>query len=700
MNGAERFTLVTALIVPEEEAEDPRERIQLGPLCVAASAREISYHVDLVNLNSISARHQGGSILLDQEAFLNDATHEILERNNRLIGLGTICSSFRLTLRLVQRLKKQRPDSFIFLGGPQATAVDMRVLEIVPELDAVLRGEADLSIRDLLRALDGGESLGTVPGLSWRGADGALVRNPAGDLLADMDALPFPAYDLYPAHSYSGGIALDAGRGCPFGCTFCSTNEFFRRRFRMKSPARLAFEINRLNELYNATQFSLTHDLFTTNVKTVREICAAFREQIRFEGLGWTASARIDSMKGDLAQVMADAGCRNLFFGVETASQEMQTVIKKRLTVSQIMPVLKQCSELGMECTASIIIGYPEERREDIQQSISLAVNAVGLSNVKSQIHLLVPLPGTPLALMNESKLVYSDLSSNIATVGGTEITDAERTFIENNKLIFTQHFYVPNERFDRSLLYHVAQVTFFGTALHRHTSLALEREEGGFTEFAFRWAEWIKKNANVPDYLWEAFYRGEHFGTEFRRFVRAFSATWNSNTREILETLIQFDVHIGRHLTGEFIRDGSEVPARAGDFSFDGRFLLASGISIESFNHDLNALLAALEKGLELPPTLTEPSWYLFHQTRSGRINFTAIHEQLASILNLCDGNRTLNSVIEEVRPPRELLGHIVSRIALMLSEGLLVVAKEDYVGVLTGNSHAQHSAASSSPM
>ncbi|MCB0628189.1 MAG: radical SAM protein [Saprospiraceae bacterium] len=666
-----RVTISTALIVPEEEAEDPRERIQLGPLCIAASLRLHGCEVDFVNLNEFSPKFQSNSILLDQEAFIQYAAQQIVGKGNRVIGLGSICSSYRITLRLIQQLKKLAPEAFVFMGGPQATATAKQTLEIVPQLDAILKGEADFSILELVNEVFGSRNFERVRGLVWRRGTQEIVTNESSPVIEDLDKLPMPAYDLYPRSSYAGGIAIDAGRGCPFGCTFCSTNEFFSRRFRMKSGLRLVEEIDFLHQEYGTTQFSLTHDLFTTNPKLVRQICTTFQEEIKFESFEWTASARIDSMKDDLTEIMAKSGCTNLFFGVESGSASIQKTIKKKLSVHKVLPVLEECAAHSIESTASIIIGYPEETYEDIRDSIELAINAIRIPNVKSQIHLLVPLPGTPLSILNADALVYSDLCSNIATTGGSEMTDQERTFISGNKELFTQHFYVPNDLFARETLYHVAQLTFFGTSYHKYTCLAIQKIAGEFTAFAFRWADWACEHIDTPNYLLEEFYRGDVFCVQFEQFTKAYFSREFPDSLYIIECAINFDQEVLTLLREDYQRTEREYSPV---FDLESKMRLNPLLKINYFPIDLDELLPGLQKDQALPDRLPLPIPYLFSRIGRGRIVYTPLERYMAVVLEQCTGNISLRRILDHTELSTDERRTMITRLALMISQKMLI--------------------------
>ncbi len=259
MGGAGGLTIVTALLVPHADPDDPRARIQLGPLCVAAAARQAGTIVHLVDLDSIAARHIVDDYL-DRDGFLADAAQQILARGAPWIGLSTIRSSFRLTLRLVARLKQHQPELFVFLGGPQASEVDEEVLTTTPEVDAVLRGPADRSIVELLGCLADAGDRSSVAGLTWRDPDsGRVVRNPDPAPIEDLDALPIPAYDLHPRSSDAELLALDVGR------SRAPVHGSFGRRHRLKSCERLVAEVEHVHDFYDARSYLLTHELFACN---------------------------------------------------------------------------------------------------------------------------------------------------------------------------------------------------------------------------------------------------------------------------------------------------------------------------------------------------------------------------------------------------------------------------------------------------
>src|SRR5262249_31676796 len=138
----------------------------------------------------------------------------------------------------------------------------------------ILRGEADHSLLALLSALETGSPLSSVAGTTYRNG-GKVVRAPDAPLVSQLDLLPLPAFHLYPELTRAKVLPLEHGRGCPFSCTFCSTNDFFRRRFRLKSPAKIMQEMDAVRKRYGVEYFDLMHDMFTVDRRRVVEFCEA-----------------------------------------------------------------------------------------------------------------------------------------------------------------------------------------------------------------------------------------------------------------------------------------------------------------------------------------------------------------------------------------------------------------------------------------
>src|SRR5262249_8971018 len=186
----------------------------------------------------------------------------------------------------------------------------------------------------------------------------------------DLDAIPLPAYQLAGGLPRDTRAALELGRGCPYACTFCSTNDFFRRKFRLRSPARVLTDMRILATTFGVREFELVHDMFTIDRRRVVQFCDAMLAS--GEDFKWACSARTDCVDDELLSLMARAGCVSIFFGVEAGSAHIQKTINKHLDIESAMHVVDKAEDLGMRSTVSLITGFPEETDSDLRETLRM----------------------------------------------------------------------------------------------------------------------------------------------------------------------------------------------------------------------------------------------------------------------------------------------------------------------------------------
>src|SRR5258708_16649365 len=312
-----------------------------------------------------------------------------------------------------------------------------QILERFSEFDIVVRHEADEIFPAVLGNLER-RRFELVPGLSWRIPSGPYVlRFTDGKTkVENLDTLPMLSYDHYPVADLGLDLLrIEAGRGCPFMCTFCSTASFFQRSFRLKSADRLVRELDILHARYGFSEFKLAHDMFTVNRRKVLEFC----EAVRGRGYRWRASARVDCVDKDLLTRMAETGCVGLYFGIETGSARMQRICQKRLDLELVQPTLQLAEHLGIETTASFITGYPEELEQDQDDTLDMLGRCFRPSCLP-QLHMLAPEPGTPMFEQRGDKIEYDGYGGpyNAGLIGAGD----ERLVLEHPDIFQTYHYY------------------------------------------------------------------------------------------------------------------------------------------------------------------------------------------------------------------------------------------------------------------
>jgi radical SAM superfamily enzyme YgiQ (UPF0313 family) len=557
-----------------------------------------------------------------------------------IIGLSTICSSYPLTIRLAERIKRIYPDTIIMLGGPQASVVDVPSLQAFPFVDIIVRGEADETLPRLLRAGVRSEGLLLVPGITFRNGR-SIVRNPDGSVISDLDTLPFPAFDLLPGMKSLPYFALELGRGCPFSCTFCSTNDFFRRRFRLKSPQVILAQMRRAHLEFQATSFDLVHDMFTVDRKRVAEFCQTMVDS--GESFRWSCSARTDCIDDDLIDLMYRAGCRGVFFGVETGSPRMQRLIDKDLDLEQAARRIDRCTSVGIPTTVSLIAGFPEETKEDMWQTVSFLVDASRHELVEPQLHIVAPLVGTPLHERFRGRLLFDDVLSDMS-YQGLEQERCDKDLITTFPDIFANFYGVPAPYLDRAQLKHLRTFVLRAIDFFQWITVALHQSRGGIKTVFEVWEQVFPANISSGEGL-ELYYASPSFKKDFIQFVRS-SYLRGTDSDDALDALLLMGENISTTRPDRSpvpFSDAREPPLKQAPSMVVP--LLRPEVGLMDFKVDICAVLDSLRLNHGLPASCKRS---VSVATRSRKPNTTDIVELTAlsaSFLKLCDG-RTLDSV------------------------------------------------------
>jgi len=300
--------------------------------------------------------------------------------------------------------------------GPLVSPVAYELLRRFPQLDYVVCGEPEVTLRQLVDAADrcGDErppsihalcqaasaeprpkTLAAVRGLAWR-REGEIVLNPRQGLIPRLDDLPLPAHHLLPLGSYCGpateapAAVVVTGRGCPGECCFCLKHITYRQEVRVRSPQSILEELLLLRRL-GVRHVYMQADLFTICREQVRDLC---RLMIA-EGLGlaWSCSTRPDAVDEELLQCMAAAGCRRITWALESGSEALLWRIGKRTRVAAAEQAVRWARAAGISNWASFILGLPGETEDTIRQTVNLAKR---LSLERVTFELAIPRPGTP----------------------------------------------------------------------------------------------------------------------------------------------------------------------------------------------------------------------------------------------------------------------------------------------------------------
>ena len=289
-------------------------------------------------------------------------------------------------------------------------------------MDAVIIGEGEFPLINLLKMWQSRLSH-TVQGAHVRNRlTGEIYESNERDPVVDLDALPFPAWDLIDMEAYFDawgqldsvqpglrGVNLSGSRGCPFTCTFCAEtlHEMFGRKLRQRSPESIVAELLELKSQYNIEAFWLTDDTFTTNRKYVEHFC----DVLKNSGLNllWGCTTRANLIPEYLIERMQEVGLRKVGIGLESATERIREgIYEKAVSDGEVSLTVNALYKHGVQTLLFLMLGAPSETRREMLETIRLSAS---LPATEASFSLFVPLPGT--SVYNDMKRDGYNLSEN-----------------------------------------------------------------------------------------------------------------------------------------------------------------------------------------------------------------------------------------------------------------------------------------------
>ncbi len=343
-------------------------------------------------------REEHGVRIVDSlaEDFDHNDVEKIIKRYDPdVIGITSTTSMIPDAYAVAKMAKRINENVKVIMGGPHVTFVPERTFKECPCIDFIVRGEGEITFKELIDALEKNRDPSNILGLSVN-LGNKVRNNPPRPLIKDIDTIPMPSYDLLPMEKYQvDGVRFGTvmtSRGCPFNCAFCSSSLQFGKRWRGHSDSRVIEELRYLYEKYGIREIEFLDDTFTLNRKRAVRIA----KQIREEGLdiSWSSSSRVDTFTDELARAMKKGGCHTIYFGIESGSQKTLDFIGKGITPEQSISAVKKAKKHEIRALGAFVIGFPEETREDIEKTIKFS-KKVGVDF--AQFTIATPYPGTRL---------------------------------------------------------------------------------------------------------------------------------------------------------------------------------------------------------------------------------------------------------------------------------------------------------------
>ena len=372
-----------------------------------------------------------------------DIVAEVVRKGPDVIGFSCMTYNYKDTVELAEAIKTELPDVKTILGGYHVIGMDTS-----PEcFDFVIRGEGEQASEAVLDVVAGKLDIQNIPGLAF--ANGVRWDIPQS---RDQAFRPYPPMRL----PRKGFLSMSMGenlpdtrlacvvacRGCPFRCDFCCTPQIFPGQRELNTPVQLVSEILKLRDEMGVNTINIRDETFS-NKTYIRAFC---EEMIKSKvNVSWRAFANIGTLDRDSLQLMANAGCHMLFFGIEASDiATLQLRRKNFRDINRIMNDVRSAQEVGIFTRAGFIVGHENDTRESFRRHEEFLLQVMPDEICLS---FLTPFPGTPLyqRIKKEGRLLTEDFSKYDCEHPIINIGIPEAELIELRNQLYSG-FYTSNE--------------------------------------------------------------------------------------------------------------------------------------------------------------------------------------------------------------------------------------------------------------
>jgi anaerobic magnesium-protoporphyrin IX monomethyl ester cyclase len=338
----------------------------IGLMYIAAALEKAGFEVQMLD-----------NYLMKKSA--NEIKQLVKNLNPKIVGITCGSATYARCVETAKAIKEVSPNCKIIVGGWHASYVPDSLLAN-QEIDYVVMGEGERAITQLATCIINGNEPAamSIAGVACR-HQGTNIKNPP-KFIENMDEIPYPARHLLPLELYDRTIeylnvepadVMSISRGCVFNCGFCETRKLWGNICRAFSPQRVIDEIQDLQSKYGTKGLYFINDNFTLRKKETIELCnLMIKNKLDLE---WVCDTRVDLVNQELLETMSKAGCKTIWFGVESGSQKILQRIGRNTTLEQIESAFRLCRKNGIQTACSFMLGVPDETLKDMEASLKFA---------------------------------------------------------------------------------------------------------------------------------------------------------------------------------------------------------------------------------------------------------------------------------------------------------------------------------------
>jgi len=432
------------LLRPAAEKKSMARVLPLGLLAIGSVLKRAGHQVKILDLRiSNSPDEELASVMRSFDP--------------QVVGIGVMTIECKYGFVDAAKVKEINPGVKIVFGGPHCSHEPQFILND-PNVDLMVSGEGDLTIVELIDALEQDRDIKNVPGIAYK-KNGSYIRTADRPVIRDLDKFDQEynlinleryfnfqsSMDFFPVFRNKRFLPLVTSRGCPFKCTYC--HDIFDKSIQYRSPKAVVDEIEYLINEYGIREFHIVDDVFNVNMKRAKIVLDAIIQRNLNIHISFPNGLRADFFDDELIDKMQRAGVYRMALGIESGSQRIQDMIKKDLDINIIYDVVEKLTRARMSVHGFFMLGFPSETRDEMKETIDFACD-LGLTT--ANFSLVIPNPGTDLRqtfiesresnFEDFSEYTFDAASCNASEVEGDDLVKLQR---EANR-----KFYLSMKRF------------------------------------------------------------------------------------------------------------------------------------------------------------------------------------------------------------------------------------------------------------
>jgi radical SAM superfamily enzyme YgiQ (UPF0313 family) len=357
--------------------------------------------VELLQLRPFSYEEKGVSY--KESDMYHDLSMMVADYRPDLIGITLVEDTFELGMSLLEHIKDYPQP--VIAGGVFVTFSPEDVINN-DNIDIICLGEGEEALVELCRKMRGNEDYSTVPNL-WIKKNGTVIKNDMRRL-TDINKLPFIDYDIFDEKRLYRPmygkvykmIHVEMDRGCPYDCTYCEAPQLRRlfkdkgcgAYYRRKKVDRVIEELDFLVQKYRPDYINFNAESFLAKPEAELQ---DFAEKYKKIGLPFWCQSRPDTVTEGKVKILKEMNCQNLQFGIEHGNEKFRAkVLHRNYTNKKMLDAFKIVEKYGIAYTVNNIIGFPDETRELVFDTININRQ---IHPATTNVYLFTPYKGTEL---------------------------------------------------------------------------------------------------------------------------------------------------------------------------------------------------------------------------------------------------------------------------------------------------------------